>query len=356
MALNISILLMPWPVFFGALIVIITAIIVLTIVERVLHKKVILKKEEEDTYFLRRLGGVRTLQSNPQRFLSGINELAREFFDEEFKISGARYSELIERFKAGKNAEAIKFCEAMQETLYAGEKLTDERLNFLFGELGFLIRRQEEEKIKKIPVEKINAQIKPIAEEKKPFVEEKKISVEEKIVKQEPAKEQVKVAEVPKPTINMNLVKYLAEGRRRGFEMKLLRKNLLDAGFKDADVDRAITFFEARKEQPEQNVVEKKIDENAGKRILTQFFHPKNAELETIKKEVEDSESNVRPEVIEIVPYKKEKIKMEKKEYPKREPKSYQYIESTDNLDRLREKIRQMKQEMSSQGHKGAGL
>ncbi len=161
----------------------------------------------------------------------------------------------------------------------------------------------------------------------------------------------------------MNIVKYLTEGERRGFEIKLLKKNLLTAGFKEVDVNKAIIFFEAKgKEQLKKTEAEQEpaaklpADETAGRRILMQFFHPRNAELETIKKEVEDSESEIKPEIIEIVSYEKEEIEVEKKNYPKREPKSYQYIESTDDLARLKEKIKQMKKAMASEGFKGAGL
>ncbi len=153
MALNISILLMPWPVFLGALVLVITAIIILSVVERALHRRIIQKKEEEDTYFLRRLGTVKTFRNNPLTFLSSMNDLAREFFEEEFQITGARYSELITMFKSEKNEEAIKFCETMQETLYSGEKLTDEKLDFLFEQLSFLIRKQERERISRMKSE-----------------------------------------------------------------------------------------------------------------------------------------------------------------------------------------------------------
>lgn len=43
--------------------------------------------------------------------------------------------------------------------------------------------------------------------------------------------------------INLDLVKYLSEGKRRGFSINLLKSKLLEAGFKETDVNEAIDYL-----------------------------------------------------------------------------------------------------------------
>ncbi|MBU1988238.1 MAG: hypothetical protein KKD94_02045 [Nanoarchaeota archaeon] len=132
MALNISILLLPWPIFLTVLILIVSAIIVLTLVKRKLDGEVILKREEEETYFQRKLQSVLALRENPSKFLIAIDDVAREFFGDKFDISGVRYSDILEQMKQEDNGAAVKFCEVMQEVLYSGTELRRERIDFLF--------------------------------------------------------------------------------------------------------------------------------------------------------------------------------------------------------------------------------
>ncbi|MFH1290878.1 MAG: hypothetical protein ABIH92_05750 [Nanoarchaeota archaeon] len=383
MALNISLLSMPWPVFLGALILIVAVVIVLTVMERLLHKKVVLKKEDEDTYYRRKLAAVKILHNEPVKFLTGLDDLAREFFEEEFQITGARYSDIMKKFKGGNNGVAIKFCEVMQETLYSGERLSPRKLNFLFERLEFLIKEKEKENVgergaKSLPLQQeiIKTQVVSKGLGKMPVVEKKPVEVVEKPVVKMPIQQ---VLETPKKKVNKNVVRYLSEGIRRGFDVVSLKEKLLAGGFNEGDVNNAITYVEskmpAKREAiviPQQPVQRQQVEarplpwnvqvpENiknprGGKRILTKFFHPKNKEIETIKKEVEDKEEPPRAEIIEIVPYKEEKIEVKGKTYPKKEPKSYTYIGSLDSLDRVKEKIKKRRESMVVEGHKGAGL
>ncbi|MBU0467289.1 MAG: hypothetical protein KJ718_00640 [Nanoarchaeota archaeon] len=366
MDLNISLLLLPWPIFLGALVLIVAAVIGLTLVEKTLRKKAVLKQKEEDKYLLRRVRSVRILRSEPQRFLSSIDGLAREFFEEEFQVNGVGYSCLIKKLEKANNRNAVKFCKLMQEALYSGEKLTNEKLNLLFGKLSYLIEEKEKERRSKNPVQIV---------EKRPIQQ---------------------IDYNKKEKTNMEVVKYFEEGRKKGFETKYLKEKLLAGGFKKEDVERAIQGIEERKRKEEKKVEIKKEqqldarplpDETSGKSILAKFFHPKNKEIETIKKEVEDSESKspyrlfgildaqsvprtkVRGlsntstseraptiELIEVVPYKKGKVVVGKREYSKKEPKSHQYIESMDSLERVKAKIKRRKSALVVQGYGGAGL
>lgn len=54
--------------------------------------------------------------------------------------------------------------------------------------------------------------------------------------------------------VNRDLIKYLAEGKRRGFSVNILKSKLLGAGFKEQDVNEAVNFLDNRGiiQQPEQ--------------------------------------------------------------------------------------------------------
>ncbi|MFH1425636.1 MAG: Yip1 family protein [archaeon] len=64
--------------------------------------------------------------------------------------------------------------------------------------------------------------------------------------------------------VNQKIVGYLEEGRRRGFGIPLLKKKLLEGGFRERDVDGAISFINAVPPAPPkkpivQNVVNKPV-------------------------------------------------------------------------------------------------
>lgn len=353
MALNISILLVPWPIFLTALILIVAAIIVLTVLEKRLKRSVIVKKEEEVTYFERKLLASKALSGDSSKFLTSLDLLAREFFETELKTTGVRYSDLIERFNESKNGAAVKFCEVMQEALYSGEKLSKETLNFLVEKLEFLIKENEKEKLRISQMEFQKKRVEEISKQKESQM------VPQKVV--QPVAEVKKVE--TEDEVQKNLVNYLAEGIKRGFEIPALRAKLLEGGFTEEHVDSAIEQFNkinVKKQSLGEAKFKKAYEANeaSGRTILARFLHPKNKEIETIKREVIDEDHAVKTKKIaEPVPYKKEKIELKKKiNYPAKEPKSYQYINNFDNLDRIKEKIKKKKQTLTGDGVKGAGL
>jgi len=46
--------------------------------------------------------------------------------------------------------------------------------------------------------------------------------------------------------VNQDVVKYLVEGKRRGFSINLLKSKLLEGGFQESDVDEAINYLNAQ--------------------------------------------------------------------------------------------------------------
>ncbi|MBU0760263.1 MAG: hypothetical protein KJ600_00515 [Nanoarchaeota archaeon] len=455
MALNISILLLPWPIFLTVLILIVSAIIVLTLVKRKLDGEVILKREEEETYFQRKLQSVLALRENPSKFLIAIDDVAREFFGDKFDISGVRYSDILEQMKQEDNGAAVKFCEVMQEVLYSGTELRRERIDFLFEKLQYLFRETQKERImqiknepqhfkllegeaklgEKIKVESLvgtgkeklvgSGKIAPVKEEKTlpelPKLEEKEVSVvveEIPQVKVEEVREEVPVVEVevqevmaeepqvvgeikvqedfrprlvkpiakkglfgefldlfkkeekpgrslavqrPAEKVKMNLVKYFSEGKKRGLDMTVLEEKLISRGFDRLHIDDAIANVRQEEEVPEKQKemaqkkeeVTKPLPEDGGKKIMDKFFHPKNLDLDNIKREVGTLKSGKsklekipRAKPIEVIPYKKEKIKVKEKSYPEKEPESYHNIENMDSLERLKEKLRKREGEL----------
>lgn len=391
MALNISLFYVPLPVFLIALILVVAAIIILTVLERRLRRQVIVKKEMEDTYYRRKLEAVKALRNEPPKFLAAIDDVAREFFDEKFNITGARYSDLIEKFRKEKNESAIKFGEVMQETLYSGEKLTNEKLDFLFSRMQQLVRESE-----KAQMEKYEAQVKmeaqraqQIAQTKQPIPQPKVIEKPKVVeVKEEPkvVKPQIQMIkpvenkvgfwkrmfgggqrEVPisvaKPqNVNMNIVKFLVEGRKRGFNFDNLKERLLAGGFKEGDIETAIGYLNAAQKEKEIKrdlPSENRVSEQEGKRIFAGFMQPKNRELEVIKQEVGTTKTvEMKPQPLKVIPHTEEKIELKRKPkiYEGEEPKHYDRIGSIDDLERVKRKIKDAKQDLSKKGYGGAGL
>jgi len=359
MALNNSLFWAPWPIFLGALVLVVSVIIVLVIVERKMRKKVKLKREEESTYFQRKLESAKNLRGNPERFLNAMDRLAKEFFEKEFQIQERlRYVELIELLKKKNEKKAVVFCEKMQEALYSGMKLDDNHLRFLFETLGSLIREKEAESLKKEEMEKI-------AEK-----------TEEKTVAE--------------------ITKYLTVGRERGFEISALKKKLLENDYKEADINRVIERLGEEKkavvspklesvviekgdkpkiepeiqkpeaivikrsekpkiepeiQQPEQIVIKKSAapEIKPEKKVLAEFFRmPKREEKEVIEINKKTPKS-----VIEIVPYKNQRVRISGVKPRAKEPPAHKVIGSMDDLMRIRKKIEEKKKTLALQGHRG---
>jgi hypothetical protein len=309
MALNISLLLVPWPIFLMALILIVAAIIVLTIIEVKLGKQAKTKKNSEETYYQRKLSTVLALSSDPNGFLIALDKVVREFFSEMMgKNTTARYAELIDYLKQTQKNREADFCQEMQEVLYAGEKIDHNILNELYSKMKYFVTQKE------------------------------KVELMRQVGQQR--SQQVKQSDV-----NEHILRYVKEGKERGFEMNYLRQKLVEEGLDEAEIDKVLTHLDDKEKE--------RVKVQTEKQVLTNFFNPKNKDLEIIKKSVEEKDDMSNGEIIEIVPYREEKPEtkeenvVEKKVvYPKSEPEGHKRIENFDNLDRIREKIRKRKERL----------
>lgn len=305
MALNVSLLELPWPVYVLAFVLVAAAIAALTIIEIRLGRKVKARKEYEETYYQSRLSTVMALKSDPDAFLIALDKVVREFFSESLGLQKmARYSELVSKLEQAQRMKSAAFCREMEEALYSGEKIGSEDLLKLYSGL-------------------------------KTFVLQKEKHVVASRAPQRPP-------QVSEESVNANILKYVVEGRKRGFNFDSLNEKLVTAGFDKGEIARVIS----RVKQKEALRNEKpRIPANTEKAILTNFFNPKSKDLDLIKQGIEDKDELGRAEIIEIVPYKKEEIAKKKTvKYPEKEPRSYGQIGSLDDLDRVKEKIKERRQ------------
>jgi hypothetical protein len=77
--------------------------------------------------------------------------------------------------------------------------------------------------------------------------------------------------------VNQDIVKYLEEGKRRGFSIQLLKKKLLEAGFQEKDVDDAIAAMNVQ-----QTIASNKIDlfdKSQDSKYQYQFAQPKEQQM-----------------------------------------------------------------------------
>jgi hypothetical protein len=201
--------------------------------------------------------------------------------------------------------------------------------------------------------------------------------------------------------VNMDLVNYIKEGNRRGFDVGLLKKKLIDAGFKKEDVEGAAHYFVDQRSQKmspaiknnlieekvnpvekqqvvqrREDVVEKKEEVNpeeenpiGGKKkqiysafpqqdrrpipqqekkgFFQKIFSPKNKDLDRIKMEVQKSGE-----------VKTESSNKQTAQSPreKSEDEGSDHIGSMDNLDRVKKRIEQKQEYLTQHGYKGAEL
>jgi len=127
-------------------------LIILIIVEKKLKKE---KNKEEDRnqLYLSEIGKIK--ESDPEKFLKLIDNIARRFFKEAFKIKNFMgYSELIEPLKKKNKTKAVKFCETITPLLYSKERDSSKikgLVNLLIEIINTnkIIPEQEQEKPKK---------------------------------------------------------------------------------------------------------------------------------------------------------------------------------------------------------------
>jgi uncharacterized protein Smg (DUF494 family) len=240
MVLEKSVFFTPWMIFLFAIFIVGAAIIALTVVEKRLNKKLVQKKQEENSY-VNRIRKTLQMEKNPQQSIFVIDEIAREFIAETFQIDPAtKYSGLIEEFKKKNNEEAVRFCERMQEALYSGEKLDDKRIEFLSGNLVFLINNEE----------KKEAEIRKLAKSNRLFG---KILEEKEIAKRDFNVGKTSLGQ-KNQTVDMRLVTYIEEGSKRGFKTNLLKQHLLNGGFEEDDVTKAILHHQSQPKKEEEKV------------------------------------------------------------------------------------------------------
>ena len=302
MALNVSILAIPLPVFLVALVLILAVIVALTFVEVRLAKKAKAKKEYEETYYQKKLSAIAALTADQNSFLISLDKVAREFFSEEvgMKTMG-KYTQLIDELRKRNLVREVAFCQRMQEALYSGEKFNQSFMQRLLSEMRDFVLKRE----KRVLVE----------------VRAEKAAVQQTLPARDASLE-----------VNENILRYVYEGRKRGFEFGDLKKKLLEAGFDEVEIDKVERYLI-------QKVEKQKMPASVEKRILTNFLNPQKGDIEIIKRGVEEKDELGKAEIIEIVPYKKEVVAKQKVNYPKVEPDSYKQIGSLDNLDRIKSKI-----------------
>ncbi len=285
-SLNTSSFLTPWTIFLIALIIVVGAIIILTIIEKRLNRKILKKKMEEENSFQKRINALKQMPLKPEKLLNSIDNIGREFFEKKYKTNrNSKYSNLIEFFEKNKDTVAMKFCERMQESLYGGEKLAPQKVNFLLSNLDFLINSEKRPEVK--PIEEKNI---------------KKVSLS-KILNQarkNPEKSNINNKNVQK------IRDYLSDGLNREFSINFLKQKLTEAGFNEEDILEAVS----RLEVSEKNLVILPLEEE---------------DISQLKNR-------------NIVPYNKEEIKLNKTKNIEN-PNVNKFINGPGNLDRLVYKI-----------------
>lgn len=101
------------------IIAIIYILIIIMVIEKKLRKR--MKKKTRNTFYMSEIEKID--KSYPKKTLESIDQIARSFFEEAFKIRKfTGYSELKKSFNQKNNLKAVEFCELMTELLYSGEK------------------------------------------------------------------------------------------------------------------------------------------------------------------------------------------------------------------------------------------
>ena len=292
LSLNTSSFLTPWTIFLTSLIIVVGAIIILTIIERKLNKIILRKRIEEENSFQKRINALKQIPLKPDKLLSFIENISREFFEKKYKTNkNSKYSDLIDFFEKNNDIAAMKFCERMQESLYGGEKLDPSKVNFLLNNLEFLIGSEKRPEVRSL--------------EEKGII---KATLSEIFNKERAQKNQEKTNAIDNKNIQ-KINDYLLDGLKRRFSINFLRQKLTEAGFNREDILEAI----ARLKETERNVV-----------VL-----PFEEEVSQLKK-------------LNVVPYNKEEIKINKIRNVEN-PNVSKFINGPDNFNRLVYKIKEKK-------------
>ncbi len=250
---------------------------------------------EEENSFQKRINALKQMPLKPEKLLASIDNIGREFFEKKYKTNkNSKYSNLIEFFEKNKDTAAMRFCERMQESLYAGEKLDPQKVNFLLNNLEFLINSEKRPEVK--PLEEKKAKANTLKEPNNQ-------------IQKNPEKSIVNNKNVQK------IKDYLIAGLNRGFSINFLKQKLTEAGFNEEDTQEAMSRLQAAK----GNVVVLPLEKE---------------DVSQIKK-------------LNVVPYNKEEIKLDKTRNIEN-PNIKNFINSPDNLDRLVYKIEKKRKSLPS--------
>jgi len=323
MASIVSLLLNPWVIFFGALIVVTVAIVALTVVERRMNRKLSIRKAEDESFFQRQARYLNRMKNNPQQFILSLDRVAREFLKEKYQIDKSKkYSDLIEIFRKSGNRKAMQFCEEMQESIYGGVDLTAEKLDTMLVIFEALLTAQLNRERKE----------REIIENSKSFFS--------KI----PSKFDSMLGKSGLP--DDNIFNFISEGLKRGFTIDVLRRRLLAQGFKEKEISQAI-----EQERVSRETARKKIgtpvDEKKRRKQPFIIYTSKSSSARSSSALELASGRDLSADEYGTVPYEKEKVEKKTVKVHKSEPKSQKNVRSLDDLDRVKEKIERRKKELS---------
>jgi hypothetical protein len=131
---------------FIIVIVIICAILFLFLVfkEKKLKKTLSTKLDERDILFAE-IDKIGISEEPPEQLVDKIDEIAKNFFEQEMKIPrNTDYSELITIFKDKNKPNLVKFAEIMTRLLYAGEEPTKETIHNLVYDLEHAVNQERD--------------------------------------------------------------------------------------------------------------------------------------------------------------------------------------------------------------------
>lgn len=257
------------------------------------------------------------------------DEIGRKI-KEEIRGELAREKEAREKAMENEIGERIK--EVVKEEEAEKKKRKDMTLD---EEIKKRVKEaiEQERKEKTIsPEEKIKERVKKVTEERKE-------SERREAVKKESWVKRLfgfgKTEEM-----NRRIIHYLAEGKRRGISVGVMRQNLLNGGFDRREIDRAVKYLGLDKYEKKEAPVEKPI-------VEVKKVQEKKPIVE-VKEE--------KPRRISVVPFKREMIApIGRVRLKKREPKAFKLIEGIDDLGRVRKKIKR-KENVWASGVAGGGV
>ncbi len=122
----------------GFVVLVVIFLIVLSVIEKKLSKRVMSGGFRKNQKYMEKLSGVNF--KKPEESLRTVDKLARNFFQEAFKIKGSPdYSELEDLFTKKHNKKAKEFSSKMTTYMYSGAKINEEELQKMIVTLAEII-------------------------------------------------------------------------------------------------------------------------------------------------------------------------------------------------------------------------